>query len=108
MVVYQRVHDEILQALKDNVYPVGTLLPPEPELERIYSVSRTTVRRAIAKLSEEGYVQVRQGYGTMVLKNIYPSETFEFSRLHHFENTLSIRHVKRSKPGKNVCARYVH
>ena len=36
MVVYQRVHDEILQALKDNVYPVGTLLPPEPELERIY------------------------------------------------------------------------
>lgn len=46
MVVYQRVHDEILQALKDNVYPVGTLLPPEPELERIYSVSRTTVRRA--------------------------------------------------------------
>lgn len=27
MVVYQRVHDEILQALKDNVYPVGTLLP---------------------------------------------------------------------------------
>lgn len=41
MVVYQRVHDEILQALKDNVYPVGTLLPPEPELERIYSVSRT-------------------------------------------------------------------
>lgn len=100
MVVYQRVHDEILQALKDNVYPVGTLLPPEPELERIYSVSRTTVRRAIAKLSEEGYVQVRQGYGTMVLKNIYPSETFEFSRLHHFENTLSIRHVNVPNPEK--------
>lgn len=69
-------------------------------LERIYSVSRTTVRRAIAKLSEEGYVQVRQGYGTMVLKNIYPSETFEFSRLHHFENTLSIRHVNVPNPEK--------
>lgn len=56
MVVYQRVHDEILQALKDNVYPVGTLLPPEPELERIYSVSRTTVRRAdaIIKVDTEG------------------------------------------------------
>lgn len=75
-------------------------MPPEPELERIYSVSRTTVRRAIAKLSEEGYVQVRQGYGTMVLKNIYPSETFEFSRLHHFENTLSIRHVNVPNPEK--------
>ena len=85
MVVYQRVHDEILQALKDNVYPVGTLLPPEPELERIYSVSRTTVRRAIAKLSEEGYVQVRQGYGTMVLKNIYQYENFVFFSLIVFD-----------------------
>jgi len=61
---------KMVQSGKLKGYPVGTLLPPEPELERIYSVSRTTVRRAIAKLSEEGYVQVRQGYGTMVLKKI--------------------------------------
>ena len=63
----------MLQALKDNTYPIGSLLPAEPELEKIYGVSRTTVRRAIAQLAEEGYVKVKQGHGTIVLKSIYSS-----------------------------------
>ena len=54
MLAYQRVYKQILQALKDNTYPIGSLLPAEPELEKIYGVSRTTVRRAIAQLAEEG------------------------------------------------------
>ena len=62
MLAYQRVYKQILQALKDNTYPIGSLLPAEPELEKIYGVSRTTVRRAIAQLAEEGYVKVKQGH----------------------------------------------
>ena len=68
MLAYQRVYKQILQALKDNTYPIGSLLPAEPELEKIYGVSRTTVRRAIAQLAEEGYVKVKQGHGTIVLR----------------------------------------
>lgn len=83
MLAYQRVYKQILQALKDNTYPIGSLLPAEPELEKIYGVSRTTVRRAIAQLAEEGYVKVKQGHGTIVLKSIYPTDAFEYSRLHH-------------------------
>ena len=98
MLAYQRVYKQILQALKDNTYPIGSLLPAEPELEKIYGVSRTTVRRAIAQLAEEGYVKVKQGHGTIVLKSIYPTDAFEYSRLHHFEDVLSIRHVNIPNP----------
>ena len=98
MLAYQRVYKQILQALKDNTYPIGSLLPAEPELEKIYGVSRTTVRRAIAQLAEEGYVKVKQGHGTIVLKSIYPTDAFEYSRLHHFEDILSIRHVNIPRP----------
>ena len=98
MLAYQRVYKQILQALKDNTYPIGSLLPAEPELEKIYGVSRTTVRRAIAQLAEEGYVKVKQGHGTIVLKSSYPTDAFEYSRLHHFEDILSFRHVNIPNP----------
>jgi GntR family transcriptional regulator len=59
--VYQMIRDEIKSARK-----VGDLLPPEPELEKKYGVSRITIRKAVQLLSEEGYVTVKQGYGTTV------------------------------------------
>ena len=49
-----------MEDLRNDVYPVNSLLPPEPKLEEIYHVSRTTVRRAIAQLADEGYVKVKQ------------------------------------------------
>lgn len=93
MLAYQKVYSQILNDLQNNVYPIGSLLPPEPKLEEIYGVSRTTVRRAVAQLANEGYVLVKQGHGTIVLKNLYPNETFAHSRLHHFENIISVRNT---------------
>ena len=98
MLAYQKTYNQILQDLHSGVYPVNSLLPPEPKLERIYGVSRTTVRRAIAQLADEGYVNVRQGHGTVVLKNVYPDDSFAYSRLHHFENILSVRHTSIPDP----------
>ena len=54
MLAYQRTYEKILEDLRNDVYPVNSLLPPEPKLEEIYHVSRTTVRRAIAQLADEG------------------------------------------------------
>ena len=52
MLAYQRTYEKILEDLRNDVYPVNSLLPPEPKLEEIYHVSRTTVRRAIAQLAD--------------------------------------------------------
>lgn len=63
---YMEVYSGIKKRIKDEVYKPGTMLPTEAELERIYHVSRITVRRAVAMLANEGYVNVMQGKGAQV------------------------------------------
>ncbi|MDR1132126.1 MAG: GntR family transcriptional regulator [Oscillospiraceae bacterium] len=64
---YVRVYKIIKREIVDGEYAIGELLPPEPELEKRFSVSRTTVRRAVDILSREGFVTAQQGRGTWVL-----------------------------------------
>ncbi|MBO5295470.1 MAG: GntR family transcriptional regulator [Clostridia bacterium] len=63
MLVYNSLKDRILS----GAYPIGSLLPPEPALETMYKVSRTTVRKATDMLVQEGYVNPQRGVGTVVL-----------------------------------------
>ena len=60
--VYRRLKAEI----ENGTYPVGTFLPRENELEAMFGVSRTTIRKAVKLLRQEGKLEVRQGCGTMV------------------------------------------
>ena len=66
MTAYMEVYSGIKKKIRDEVYKPGTMLPSEAELERIYQVSRITVRKAVAMLANEGYVNVMQGKGTEV------------------------------------------
>lgn len=47
--------------------PVGTALPPEPDLEARFGVGRGVVREAIKTLAAKGLVSVRPRHGTHVL-----------------------------------------
>lgn len=64
---YMIIYNSLKEDIKKGVYPVGDLLPIEAELENLFSVSRTTVRRAMELLAREGFVEIKQGRGTMVL-----------------------------------------
>ena len=48
-------------AIRLGIYPAGTLLPSERELAERLSVSRTTLREAIAALRASGLVETRRG-----------------------------------------------
>lgn len=84
--------------LKDIHIQSGLFFLQSRNWRRYTALAVPTVRRAIAQLAEEGYVKVKQGHGTIVLKSIYPTDAFEYSRLHHFEDILSIRHVNIPNP----------
>ena len=64
---YLRVYNMLRTRIIENIYVVGDLLPSEPELEKQFLVSRTTVRKAVEMLSHEGMVEAKQGRGTIVL-----------------------------------------
>ena len=58
------------QAIRDKIlcgeYRLGEPIPTEDQLQKFYGVSRTTVRLALAKLVNEGYIRRQQGKGTYV------------------------------------------
>lgn len=64
---YKQVYGVLKKHIRDGDYLPGTLLPTELMLENEFNVSRTTIRNAIALLSAEGYIHVKQGHGTEVL-----------------------------------------
>ena len=61
--------EQLATAIRLGVYPTGTLLPPERELAERLSVSRATLREAIAALRAAEMVETRRGRGggTLVL-----------------------------------------
>lgn len=85
--IYQTVYEKLRGDLISGVYTPGAVLPTETELEALYQVSRTTVRRAISILQSQGFISVRQGYGTVVLSN-RPED-----RYHKFHNVTGVREV---------------
>jgi GntR family transcriptional regulator len=55
--------------IMEGELPPETQLPNEPELSALLSVSRTTVRSALAILEQAGFIQRRWGVGTFVAKD---------------------------------------
>lgn len=64
--LYRQIQDLIRQWIEAGYYKPGDALPPEPDLESQFSVSRITVRQAIAELAKEGLLERERGKGTFV------------------------------------------
>ncbi len=53
--------------IAQDIIPVGTALPPEPDLEARFGVGRGVVREVVKTLAAKGLVSVRPRHGTHVL-----------------------------------------
>jgi GntR family transcriptional regulator len=63
---YQQVADTLRRRIARAEYTEGDIIPPSNELENLFSVSNITIRKALAVLSDEGWVTGRRGIGTVV------------------------------------------
>ncbi|MGH8294879.1 MAG: GntR family transcriptional regulator [Steroidobacteraceae bacterium] len=63
---YLRLYQVLSQALAEACLGAGEALASEPRLMREYGVSRSTVRRALARLEAEGRIERKRGSGTFV------------------------------------------
>ena len=64
---YGQLANIIQQKIEDGEYGGDKAIPSERELEEMYNVSRTTVRQALAMLSNRGYLYRDHGRGTFVV-----------------------------------------
>jgi GntR family transcriptional regulator len=64
--LYTQIADLLRADIDAGTFANDSKLPGENELTRRFSVSRVTVRQAIAQLLTEGYVISKQGKGTFV------------------------------------------
>lgn len=90
--------DRTVGALRAQItsgqWPVGTRIPPEPELVELLGVGRNTVREAVGSLVHAGMLARRQGSGTYVLSNDELASTL--SRQVESSNAREVLDVRRA------------
>lgn len=87
---YLRLRQSIQQAIETGALESGQPLPSERDLAAQLSLSRVTVRKAIAGLVDDGLLIQRHGAGTYVAERIIKS----FSKLTGFTDDLRARGLK--------------
>ncbi|MFF6783001.1 GntR family transcriptional regulator [Streptomyces sp. NPDC012510] len=66
----ERVTAELRRRITDGGYPLGSLLPPQRLLAGELEVSRDTLGRALRELRDEGWIDLRQGSGSRVIRGV--------------------------------------
>ena len=100
--VYLDIADAIRRDIHSQELPVHTRLPSEPELVVKYGAARATVRRALAKLQDEGLIYSRQAVGSFVAE---PRVEQDLDRLTSFTEFMVYRGMK---PGSRLIRAETH
>lgn len=99
----------LLQRIEDGVYPVGGPLPTEAELCAEFGVSRYTVREALRRLSDSGYVRRRQGSGSEVISTrpavtyVHSMRSLEGLFQYAVDTTFTIESIGVEQPGPDLA-----
>jgi GntR family transcriptional regulator len=67
--LYLQLYEILKKKIEKNEWAVGSQIPTEEDLCKIFSVSRVTVRNAVIELVRQGYLKRQQGKGTFVFRN---------------------------------------
>jgi len=60
--LYKQLEDQLKEEIDTGKRKAGSRLPTENELSTTYNVSRVTVRKALAGLSELGYLDRKRNF----------------------------------------------
>lgn len=74
--LHHQVYVVLRQQISDGQYEAGKPLPSEHKLEKLFNVSRITIRRALDRLASEGLVLRQHGRGNFPQPAIAPAPTY--------------------------------
>ncbi|HBE43057.1 MAG TPA: GntR family transcriptional regulator [Bacteroidales bacterium] len=64
--LHKQIYELLRKHIQEGIYAEGDMLPSENELSRLHNVTRPTIRKALDRLTNEGYMQRQQGKGSIV------------------------------------------
>lgn len=106
---YLWVYNAVKRQIEDHKYSPGDRLPAEPELEKQYNVSRTTIRKALELLASQGFIHIQQGSGTRVLdfrttqKLQFVTSFSETLRERGFDVTQRVLSIETVRPSPSIA-----
>lgn len=96
--IYIAIAEEIRKEILSRPLPPHTRLPSEPDLVQRYGAARETVRKALARLQEQGLIYSRQAVGSFVAE---PRVEQDLDQLLGFSQFMVYQGLK---PGSRVLA----
>lgn len=88
---YKMIYQDLKKNIENGTYKIGSPIPAEKELTEKYEVSRETLRKSLELLSQNGYIQKRQGSNTIVLD--YQKFNFPLSNLTSYSELNENQHL---------------
>jgi len=64
--LYFQVMQILQKEIEDGIYPPGSYIPTEAQLQERFDVSRATIRKALSELVHQDYLERRRSKGTIV------------------------------------------
>ena len=86
---FEEIYRDLKYHVEQGDYLYSELLPSENNLIGIYDCSRNTIRRAIAGLVGDGYVQAVHGKGVQVIFQPSEKTNFTVGRIESFQETAA-------------------
>lgn len=93
---YYQLYEILRELIENGRWEPHQAIPSERELERLYDVSRTTVRQALEMLVDEGKLYRSHGKGTFVAR---PKLQYSLQRLTSFTDDIRMRGLE---PGQRL------
>ena len=92
---FEQIYKDLKEKIESGDYAYQDLLPSENTMVSIYNCSRNTIRRALSKLTEQGYVQPLHGKGVRVIYQPIDQEAFTIGGIESFKESAIRNHRKR-------------
>ena len=89
---YDDIYRDLKERIEQGEYAYQSMLPSENDFAGIYGCSRNTVRRALAQLAVDGYVQPMHGRGVRTIYQPVEQAAFTIGGIESFRESAERNH----------------
>lgn len=91
--IYQTIYEDIYEKINSGYWKPGSKIPNELELMEQFQVSRASVRKALHKLENNGYISRKTGIGSFVKFN---KMDYMLARMEGYSEQMKRIHINPS------------